>query len=102
MTVQRKPLSGLIVPRWVAAEIRAKEQAAKQAKIDLEQKLESNAEFQRLATLSKWDIGKRAVERMVESVLTRERVMKGEDAMSEADARKKVEAMQRRYEVDAA
>lgn len=93
---------GLWLPPSVRADIEARKRDREIARAETEAKLrdnlESNAEFQRNKTLSRDEIGKRAVEKMTSSILTFEKATKGESAMTEEQAREKAIGMQDKFD----
>jgi len=87
------------IPLWAQMEIIKKQLAIAEAKKAHREKLESNAEYQRLNAMTDAQRGQLAVDRMTANRLQFERALKG-DGISEDQIRRKVLAMQERFERD--
>lgn len=87
------------IPIWAQIEIVKKQLAIAEAKKKQKEALLSNPEYQRLNSMTDTQRGRLAVDRMTEKRLQFERAIKG-DGVTEEEVRRKVLAMQTKFEKD--
>lgn len=86
-------------PIWAQIEILKKKIAIAEQRAQMRAKLQSNAEYQRLSQMTDTERGRNAVELMTKKRLEFERSLRGEN-VSEEEVRRKVLAMQAKFERD--
>jgi len=87
------------IPMWAQLEILKRKIAIADKKAEMRQKLQENADYQRLNGMTQTQRGANAVELMTKKRLEFERSIRG-DNVSEEDIRRKVLAMQNKFERD--
>jgi hypothetical protein len=85
------------IPMWAQIEILKRKIAIADKKAAMRQQLKENAEYQRLAGMTETQRGANAVELMTKKRLEFERTIRG-DNVSEEEVRRKVLAMQNKFE----
>jgi pyruvate-formate lyase len=87
------------IPMWAQLEILKREIAIAEKKAEMRQKLQENADYQRLNGMTQTQRGANAVELMTKKRLEFERSIRGVN-VSEEEIRRKVLAMQNKFERD--
>jgi hypothetical protein len=85
------------IPMWAQLEILKRKIAIAEKKAEMRQKMQSSADYQRLAGMTDTQRGANAVELMTKKRIEFERSMRG-DNVSEEEVRRKVLAMQNKFE----